>query len=41
MHNVAGIFVQGHMPIMRNVSISVLVVILLIALSLYEVYILV
>ena len=26
MSDVAGIYVQGHMPIMRNVSIQVLVV---------------
>ena len=42
MCNVTGIFVQGHMPmpIKRDVSIPVLMVTLLIALSLYEVYIL-
>ena len=36
MYNMAGIFVQGHMPIILNVIISVLLVTLLIAyLSIY------
>ena len=38
--DVASIFIQGHMPIMSNICISVLVVILLIVLSSHEMYIL-
>ena len=38
--NVADIFAQGHMSSMQNVCLPVLVVTLLIALGLYEVYIL-
>ena len=40
MCNVAGIFVQGHMAIMWNVYIPVLVVTLFTAVNLYVVYIL-
>ena len=39
-HNVAGIFDQGHMPVMWNICIPVLQVTLLIAVHSYEVYIL-
>ena len=39
--NVAGIFIQGHMSEMCNVCILMLLVTLLIALSLYEVHILI
>ena len=38
--NVAGIFVQGHLPVMWNTCKPVLLVTLLIAVSSYEVYIL-
>ena len=40
MCNVAGIFVQGHMPVICNVCFPVLLVTLLIILSTYQVYIL-
>ena len=40
MCDVTGIFVQGYMPITWNVCIPVLVVTLLIALNLYEAYVL-
>ena len=38
---VAGAFVQGHMPVMFNVCISVFMVTLLIVVSSYEAYILI
>ena len=41
MYDVAGIHVEGHMPIMWNVCILVLAVPVLITLSSYEVYILI
>ena len=37
MHNVAGIFVQGHMPGMWNIYMAVVMDTLFIALSLYKV----
>ena len=40
MHNVAGLFVQGHTPVMGNVCIPVLLVTPFIAFSVYELYIL-
>ena len=39
MWNVAGIFVQGYMPMMLNACIQVLLVTLLIVLSAYEAHI--
>ena len=41
MCDVAGLSVQGHMQIVLNVYIAVLLVILLIVVSSYEVYILI
>ena len=40
MCNVAGIFVQGHVPVMWNICIPVILVTLLFAVSSYGVYIL-
>ena len=40
MSDLAGICVQGHMPIMQNVCIPMLVVTMLIAVRSYDVYIL-
>ena len=41
MYNVAGIFVWGHMLVMWNVFIPVVMVILFIAVNSYEVYMLI